>query len=126
MITDYKLALVLSMAILPNHASSQDYDFFNRQAALYHASTLGMLWLGAAQGIVERCGGDVSRLGQDYVYFTDIVEDAKGRELALVYAGTFGEGIRLGNSYGCDVDKLADFETLAVFYLNPAIQEYTQ
>jgi hypothetical protein len=118
------LPFCFSLALIPSQAPSQEYDLFSRQAAVSHVGTLAMIWLGAAQGIVENCGGDVSRLGQKFVNFIDNVTYSSSRELAMAYAGTFGEGIQMGRGYGCNIDKLALFESNALFYLEPAMQSY--
>lgn len=130
-----RLFVKISLTILvvtfspPLHAqSTKTFDPFDEQGAMFTASVGTMLWLGAAQGVVEACNGDVSSIGKKLVSFVDAAEASQGQAFGKMLAGIFGEGLVLGRGVGCSGEKYRLYEgwadltfapLMVYFYMNP-------
>lgn len=94
-------------------AFAQDVEVMTPRGALYTASTSTLLWLGAAQGIIENCDGDLALIGDKLLLLLNAATDAGGTEYADMLAGVFSEGQRLGLGMGCRMNQLRLYEGYA-------------
>lgn len=107
-------------------AMAQQFDPLSRDGAELSARFSAMLFLGLEQGVIEACNGNVSQNGNKLITFTNAAEVKFGREYALMLAGVFGEGLRLGSGIGCDVDALQNYSYWADLYYAPTIEQLRQ
>ncbi len=121
----FAIALFSLATGMAAEVKAQTFEPFSQQGAEFTASMMAMLWLGLEQGVVERCGGDVSVNGQKLMQFFDLASRVHGQGFADAGAGMFGEGLVLGQQMGCNVDKLRTYGGWAELYYGPVISRLT-
>lgn len=90
-------------AVLVKPASSE--EMFDRHAAFFHVLHLHGLYIGMTQSIYIACGGDVSKYANKFIKVANFLESQKYEEYKKFYAGSFGNGMDMGEAYGCNMTK---------------------
>jgi hypothetical protein len=117
-------AVTIALTLFGSSVAAQSFDPFGQDGARFTANVMAMLWLGLEQGVIESCNGDVAPNGQKLLTFLDAAQVARGEEYANMLAGMFGEGLRLGQGVGCDVDALRIYGDWADIYYAPTLSEF--
>lgn len=107
----------------PKLLFAQEFDPLSPDGAIFTAAVMAMFWLGAEQGVIENCGGDVTENAERLVQFMDAARSAHGG-LADVLPGMFGEGMILGFQAGCNAQKLQIYGDWADMYYTSTLMHF--